>query len=128
MDPATAVEEFTARLRSDASEQVTLAAAGMVELGNGDAAPLLVERFVDPSLPESTRAALTQPIAALGDADVVPALVDAALDQSLGAQLRRLAADAAFAVEAEGMDDELRRLLAADDDYVRALAESMLEG
>lgn len=126
MDPATAAEEFTARLQADAPEQVTLAAAGLVELDHRAAAPLLVARFGDASLPESTRAALTQPIAALGGADVVAPLVDAALDPTLGAQLRRLAADSAFAIEAQGVEAELERLLAADDEYVSALAATML--
>ena len=77
-------------------------------------------------MPESTRAALTQPLAALGGAVVVAPLVAVALDSGNGPELRRLAAEAAFAAEAEGVSEQLHRLLDADDEYVRALAETML--
>ena len=127
MDSAAAVNEFTERLGSDAPDQVTLAASGFVELEHRAAAGLIVERFRDADLPESTRAALTQPLAALGGEIVVAPLVSAALDSTNGAELRRLAAEAAFAAEADGVADQLRQLLDADDEYVRALAETMLE-
>jgi len=126
MDHAAAIEEFTVLLGSGASEQVTLAASGFAELEHHPAAALIVERFQDDELPESTRAALTQPLAALGGAVVVSPLVEVALDSGNGAELRRLAAEAAFAAEADGVADQLRRLLDADDEYVRALAETML--
>lgn len=127
MDSEAAVEEFTTLIGSDEPEQVTLAASGFVELEHRPGAALIVERLQDGGLPESTRAALTQPLAALGGVVVVAPLVAVALDSSNGPQLRRLAAEAAFAAEAEGVADQLSRLLAADDEYVRALAETMLE-
>jgi len=127
MDRDVAVEEFTTRIGSDEPEQVTLAASGFVELEHRPGAALIVERLQDGGLPESTRAALTQPLAALGGAMVVVPLVEVALDSSNGPELRRLAAEAAFAAEAEGVADQLQRLLAADDEYVRALAETMLQ-
>ncbi len=126
MDRQAATAELARRLTLAAPEQVTLAAAGLVELGYTEGAALIVQRFTDPSLPESTRAALTQPLAALGGAVVIVPLVEAALDTEASVELRRLAAESAFAAEAPGMEDELRRLLGADDDYVRALAETML--
>jgi len=126
MDRDVAIEEFTTRLASDTSDQVTLAATGFVELEHRAAAMLIVARFQDTELPESTRAALTQPLAALGGAVVVGPLVGVALDPGNGAELRRLSAEAAFAAEAEDVTEHLRRLLGADDEYVRALAETML--
>ncbi|NKB89771.1 MAG: hypothetical protein GKS06_16275 [Acidobacteria bacterium] len=127
MAPEEAAAEFKLRLSGDAPEQVTLAASGLADMQDRTALPLLIERFQDPSLPESTRAALTQPMAVLGTAVVVAPLVDAALNSGLGTELRRLAAEAAFAAEAEGVGDMLMRLLDADDEYVRALADSMIE-
>jgi HEAT repeat protein len=126
MDVERARADFVARLRSDSPDQVTLAAGGLVELDHRPGAALIVERFEDTSLPESTRAALTQPLAAIGDAAVVASLVRVALDTHAGPELRRLAAEAAFAVEIDGIADELSQLLDADDEYVRALAETML--
>lgn len=126
MDSATAIEEFTVRLASEAPEQVTLAASGFVALEHHPAAALIVRRFQDGELPESTRAALTQPLAALGGDVVVAPLVAVALDSGNGTELRRLAAEAAFAADAEGVREQLHRLLDADDEYVRVLAETML--
>lgn len=127
MDREAAAEEFTTRVGSDEPEQVTLAASGFVELEHRPGAALIVARLQDGGLPESTRAALTQPLAALGGAVVVAPLVAVALDSRNGPELRRLAAEAAFAAEAEGVADQLQRLLEADDEYVRALAETMLQ-
>jgi HEAT repeat protein len=126
MQREAAIEEFTARIAASAPEQVTLAASGFAELEYTDGVALVVRRLQDPQLPESTRAALTQPLAALGGAPAVRALTAIALDAQLGAELRRLAAEAAFAAQADGVEDELRRLLDADDEYVRSLAATML--
>jgi HEAT repeat protein len=127
MDPQAATAEFLERLGSDLPDQVTLAANGLMNLGARPHVRQITERFLDPELPEATRSALTQSLAVLGDAGVVAVLVDAALDADLGTELRRLAAEAAFAVEAVDVDDELRRLLQADDEYIEALAGAMLD-
>ncbi len=126
MDREAAIEALTSGIGSDSPEQVTLAATGFVELEHRPATALIVERIQDVELPESTRAALTQPLAALGGANVVGPLVEIAFDSGNGAELRRLAAEAAFAAEAEGVAEQLRRLLEADDEYVRTLAATML--
>ena len=52
--------------------------------GFAPAAALIAGRFQDEELPESTRAALTQPLAARGGAVVVTPLVEVALDPSNG--------------------------------------------
>lgn len=121
IDSGAAGEVFAARLQLDDPVQVALAAGGLATLGDRSAVPTLAARLRDTALPAATRAALTQPLAALGDAAVVPLLVDVAIDPDTDLQLRRLAAEAAVAIDARDPTDAIGRLEEADDDYVRVL-------
>ena len=127
IDPSVATESFRARLQGSSPEQVALAAQGLAQLGVRDTALAILERVGDTTLPVSTRGALMQPLAALGDPAVVAELVDLALDGEVEVSLRRLAAEAAVAIDSPDPRPALRRLAGADDDYVRALGERGLE-
>ena len=127
IDPSVATESFRRRLESSVPEQVVLAAQGLAQAGATDAALAILQRAGDITLPPSTRGALMQPLAAIGDPVVVPALVDLALDDAADPQLRRLAAEAAVAIDTADPRVALRRLASANDDYVRALGEHGLE-
>ena len=127
IDSDASAAAFRERLASSAPEQVVLAAQGLAQLGTPDAGPVILRRAADATLPDSTRGALMQPLAALGDPTVVPHLVDLALDTESDAQLRRLAAEAAVAIDTPDPSLALRRLATANDDYIRALGERGLE-
>jgi histidine ammonia-lyase len=65
--------------------------------------------------------------AAVGDPVVVAELVDLALDVEADVSLRRLAAEAAVAINRADPRVVLRRLAGATDDYIQALGERGLE-
>ena len=126
IDSGAARDSFCQRLGRSAPEQVVLAAQGLAQIGAVDASSAILRRAVDTALPESTRGALMQPLAALGDPGVVAPLVDLALDVLAGVQLRRLAADAAVSIDTPDRSHVLRRLATAKDAYVVALSERAL--
>jgi len=127
IEPSVAAESFLQRLESSAPEQVVLAAQGLAQIGVKDAAPAILRRARDAALPASTRGALMQQLAALGDPVVVAELVDLALDVEADVSLRRLAAEAAVAIDTADPSLVLRRLAGATDDYIQALGERGLE-
>ncbi len=127
LDPIAAAQTFRERLGRSAPSQVVLAAQGLAQIGAENAASAILERAGDAGLPDSTRGALMQPLAALGDPAVVTELVDLALDGAADVRLRRLAAEAAVAIDTPDPRVAFRRLATSADDYVRALGERGLE-
>lgn len=123
MDPARAEEEFRALLEAERPEYVVLGAQGLAELGADGVAPAVLERFLDRRLPAATRGALAGSLGRLGDPVAAEALADVALDSEADVQLRRLAAEALVGLDGAGVRDQIERLVEADDEYVRTLAE-----
>lgn len=126
LDRDRAVSEFRALLADDRPEAVVLGAQGLAEAGEADAAAAIRERFEDATLPDATRAALTQPLAALGDPASAAALADVAADAGADTQLRRLAAEALVTLEGPSVREQVARLAGSDDEYVAALAAEAL--
>jgi HEAT repeat protein len=132
MDPQRAAAIFRDLLGSHEPDQIVLAAQGAAELEDAGAVHAIVDRLGDETLPAATRGTLAQPLAVIGDRAALAPLVEVASDPGADVQLRRLAAEGAIALAGELGDEEaiavIVSLADSDDDYVRALAASAIEG
>lgn len=128
VDPAAAAAAFGGLLSRREPESVVLGAQGLAELGDPAAVAAIVARFVDESLPASSRATLTQSLASLGSPEAAGALLQVAVDDAADLQLRRLAAEALLVLDGEGIAAAAKRLLTIDDPYISDLAARALAG
>ena len=125
--PEVAAEAFMQRLTGGTAMDRMLAAQGLAELGDPVVVPALIEQLLDTELESGARGVIAQSLARFGDASAASALADVALEAGADLQMRRNAGEALATLSGPEATSALRRLLEADDDYLRDLARRALE-
>lgn len=128
MNPEAARDALLERLDSDDPVDQAVAAGVLGELADPRVVDALLPQLADPQVEPGVREIVAQALATAGDARAADPLADVAMDPGNAAQLRRTAAEV-LATLGGGSEVEsaLRRLLEADDEYVRDVARRALE-
>lgn len=127
MDPEAARRALLERLASDDPVAQAVAAGVLGELGDPEVVEALVAQLTDPAVEPGVRSVVAQGLAEAGDPRAAGPLTDVALDRDNPTQLRRTAAEVLATLEGAGVEAALRRLLEADDEYIRDVGRRALE-